>query len=176
MQLYQGWVTHGSFPPGLFKFTLSRNQLLQFSLWTVWQYIIVWTNVDGQIERQADWLFDINYPKFFIGGLCGAHVMLSCFWTKWSQTVFYDLDLLQSHSISVELRIVGGAECIIVGRSALLCRELLYREFRLAWPRPCGIYCMLKSFVVTQEQGHLQILRPAVLSFLQQCTDLTKDL
>lgn len=49
----------------------------------------------------------------------------------------------------------------------------VYGEFRLAWPRPCGID-MLKSFVLTPGQGRLQILRPmvAVRSLLEHCADL----
>lgn len=66
--------------------------------------------------------------------------------------------------VSVELRIEGDSspECVIVRRSTLQYYASVYREFRLAWPRPCRID-MLKSFILTPRQGRLQILRPVVV-------------
>lgn len=52
------------------------------------------------------------------------------------------IQIYYSHiPVSVDLRIDGGSSAgyIIVRNSNLLYYPRVYGEFRLAWPRPCGI-------------------------------------
>lgn len=59
--------------------------------------------------------------------------------------------------VSVELRIDGSksTKCIIFRKSTLLYYTRVYGEFKLAWPRLCGID-VLTSFVLTPGQGCLK--------------------
>lgn len=142
------------------------------------------TQIDRWMGRSTDRCIQYMHTYIYKTSLKSTLTILSlsqflvfCTWNKWTGT--HRLSMFQiyySHiPVSVELRIDGGssAECIIVRKSTLLYYARVYREFRLAWPRLCGID-MLKSFVLTPRPGRLQILRPmvAVRSLLEYCGKL----